>query len=312
MSKEKLHNQQEKTGTQPSTAAPANPESAQAPATEVAKAEPGPLPAVAEASIEEMFEEDAGHGLMDIGAQDCVMPFFSILQKGSPQVSRANAKYIKGAEQGMIFNTVTGEIFQGEMHAEDPNKNYGILFIPCGFKSEVVRWKSRDSGGGLVCVYSTQDPILKSFKKNERGQLYDEKSGDVLIDTHYHIGVMVPESGFPELGVVSMYSSGLRASRLWNTTQKKVMKRSSKTGKMFNPPSYAYVYRLSTVPMTKDKYDWYTWRVDQFAEVTDVEIYKACRKLEEAVHNGLVRVSAPAQQFEEVAGESTDGDEVPF
>jgi hypothetical protein len=251
-----------------------------------------------EKSMDEMFMEDAGSGLTNLGANDYAIPFITIVQKGSPQASRANAKYIKGAEAGAIMNTVTQDILNGEN---------GIDFIPCGYSKEIVRWKPRDSGGGLVSHHKEGDPILKTLKRNERGQLFHEETGDLFIDTAYHFGLLLHEDGMPEWAVISMYSTQLKKSRTWNTTMRRIMKKGPHG--VYNPPSYSHVYHLTTVGEAKDTYDWYGWRIVCDREVADVDLYKMAREFAKQIEAGEVRVSAPPQDFD---GEAADPDSVPF
>ena len=56
----------------------------------------------------DIFEENAGAGLQNIGADQMQIPFIRILQALSPQLNKDKPEYIKGASQGDIFNTVTG------------------------------------------------------------------------------------------------------------------------------------------------------------------------------------------------------------
>lgn len=258
-------------------------------------------------SLEDMFVADAGMGMHGVGASDVSIPFITILQKGSPQVSRANAKFIKGAAAGMIMNTVTQQVFPGESEGDIPG---GILWIPCGFKKILVRWKSREAaGGGLVGHYQENDPALKQFKRDERGRLFDPETKDIIVDTAYHYGMMLGE-GFPEFAVISMYSTQLKKSRSWNTTMKRIIKKAP-NGQMYNPPSYAYVYRLTTIGEAKDSYDWFGWQIVSEGEVRDVEIYKLAREFSSQVEAGKVAVSAPPRDdFEESGAPSSDG--VPF
>jgi hypothetical protein len=261
----------------------------------------------------DMFQEDAGGGLANLGANDFAIPFISILQKGSPQVSRANAKHIKGAESGMIMNTVTGKCVPGEATDDDPG---GILFIPCGYQKQAVRWKNRDSGGGLVCHYLENDPALKKFPRNDRGQLWDPESKDIIIDTAYHFGLVLhEESGFPEFAVISMASTQLKKSRTWNTVMRRIMFRDAQN-RVFNPPSYSHVYRLTTVGEAKDTYDWFGWNIISEGQVKDVSIYKMAREFAKQVESGNVRVSAPPQEFDgevgDAEGHAGAGEGVPF
>jgi hypothetical protein len=245
---------------------------------------------VVASSLDAMFEEDAGAGLQNLGANDFALAFVTVLQKGSPQVSKANAKYIKGAEQGMIFNTVSQELYDGDE---------GISVIPCGCTKSVVEWKSRDSGGGLVAHHREGDPFLKTCARNERGQLVVPESGNICVDTAYHFILLVKESGFPEYAVISMYSTGLKVSRNWNTSMRAIMKR-GKSG-IYNPPTYSHSYRLKTVAMTKDSYDWFQFSVTTEAEITDPDTFKIAREFARQVEAGAVKISAPPSEFDEAA-----------
>ena len=46
--------------------------------------------------------------------EDMALPFVRILGQLSPQVTDGDAKYIDGAKPGMIYNTVTSELFDGK------------------------------------------------------------------------------------------------------------------------------------------------------------------------------------------------------
>lgn len=247
------------------------------------------------ASMDDLFQQDAGGGMQNYGANDLATPFLAILQKGSPQVSRANAKYIKGAEQGMILNTLTGDVYPGEGDGDEPG---GILFIPCAYQKVCVRWKSRESGGGFVGNYRENDPALKAFATDERNRRVDAQSGDIIVDTAHHYGMLLHENGFPEFAVISMASTQLKKSRNWNTMMRRIMKK-TKDGRIYNPPCYSHVYRLTTVGESKDTFDWYGWKIVSEGEVTDPNIYMMAREFSKQVDAGNVRVSAPPQDFEE-------------
>lgn len=272
------------------------PTTAEAPVTGIAEA---PKSEVA-TSMEDMMLANAGLGLNNLGANDLSIPFLTIVQKGSPQASRANAKYIKGCEQGQIMNTVTQDLYPGEE---------GILFIPCGYQKQMVRWGNRDLGGGLVCQYKEGDPELKKLKLNDRGQLWDPESKDVILDTAYHFGLLM-NSDMPEYAVISMYSTQLKASRNWNTMMKRIMMKAP-NGKVFNPPSFSHQYRLTTLGQTKDTYDWFGWKIISEGQVTDPEIFKVALEFAKQVDSGLVRVSAPPRDVDE-SDDVVTKEDVPF
>ena len=79
-----------------------------------------------------MFEDDAAKGLGAIGQEDLALPFLKILGQLSPEVNKRDGKYVEGAEPGMIYNSVSGDLYDGVK---------GIDVIPCLYKLEYIEWK---------------------------------------------------------------------------------------------------------------------------------------------------------------------------
>ena len=57
-----------------------------------------------------LFEGDANAGFQTMSQEDLALPFLKVLGQLSPEVNTRHAKHIKGAEPGMILNTVTNEL----------------------------------------------------------------------------------------------------------------------------------------------------------------------------------------------------------
>ena len=68
------------------------------------------------------LEADANMGMGNITQEDLALPFLKILGQLSSEVNKRDGKYVEGATPGMIYNTVTGDLFDGEK---------GIQVIPC-------------------------------------------------------------------------------------------------------------------------------------------------------------------------------------
>ena len=66
------------------------------------------------ANIMDDLYEAAGQGMETIGADDMQIPFLRILQPLSPEVQKGDAKFIKGASAGDLFNPVTQQVWDGE------------------------------------------------------------------------------------------------------------------------------------------------------------------------------------------------------
>ena len=71
-----------------------------------------------------MFEADADKGTQNITQEDLALPFLKVLMPLSPEVNKMDGKYVKDAEPGMIYNSVTQELYDGEK---------GINVLPCHY-----------------------------------------------------------------------------------------------------------------------------------------------------------------------------------
>ena len=92
------------------------------------------------------LEQDAGKGLGKLTQEDLALPFLKILAQLSPEVNKRDGKYVEGAEAGMIYNSVSGELYDGTK---------GISVIPCFYKLEYLEWKDRGEGSGApVTIHS--------------------------------------------------------------------------------------------------------------------------------------------------------------
>ena len=116
-----------------------------------------------------MFEDDAAKGLGNIGQQDLALPFLKILGQLSPEVNKRDGKYVEGAEPGMIFNSVSGELYDGVK---------GINVIPCFYKLEYIEWKDRGEGlGAPVNIYDSSSDIMSKTKADANFAQKREKLG---------------------------------------------------------------------------------------------------------------------------------------
>lgn len=59
----------------------------------------------------DLIIKSAGRGLENVTNDDITIPRLAIVQAGSPQRKKKDEKYIEGAEEGNIFNTVTNQLF---------------------------------------------------------------------------------------------------------------------------------------------------------------------------------------------------------
>lgn len=251
------------------------------------------------------LQQDAGSGLQNVTAADLATPMVMILQSNSPQVKRSDGKYITGAVDGMIYNNVTNSVVDGTA---------GIVVIPCSFEKRYVEWKP--NRGGFVNSHAADTDLkdqVKIVTDAEGKQTPTLPNGNALIETNQHYCLILNADGSFEPVMIPMKSSDLKASRIWNSLQKKVVLTNSK-GQMFTPASYAMTYKLTSKARTKDTYSWFSWGVEPAGPTPTKELYEKAKAFEKAVSSGAIKVKIEpemAASSEPTAHEPED-DSIPF
>jgi len=244
------------------------------------------------------FEEDAGSGFENADSTAYAIPFLSILQSMSPQCKKSDGAYIKGAEEGMFYNSVSQEIFDGAA---------GVTVIPCYFKRSFIKWAPRDSGGGFKGEVMPSDPIVAAAKADADGKLYDPE-GNLLADTRTHYVLVVDKDGGYQPAVISLSSSQIKKSRNWMSKMNGI-KMQRADGSHYTPAMFSHQYRITTVPESNDKGSWFGLKVETLGAVESPELYQAAKAFRDAVSSGEVKeqvpqaAGAPADEYSGRSGE---------
>ena len=223
-----------------------------------------------------VFEDDAAKGLGTIGQEDLALPFLKILGQLSPEVNKRDGKYVEGAEPGMIFNSVSGELYDGVK---------GINVIPCFYKLEYIEWKDRGEGPGApVAIYDSSSDIMSKTKPDAN---YKDRlpNGNYIEKTASHF--VIVEGDSPSTALISMKSTQLKISRKWNSMMSGI-KMKGKNG-LFTPASFSHIYRLKTTQMSNDKGTWFGWEVSKVGPVTDQSLYGQAKSFSENISKGNVK-----------------------
>ena len=223
-----------------------------------------------------MFEDDAAKGLGAIGQEDLALPFLKILGQLSPEVNKRDGKYVEGAEPGMIYNSVSGELYDGVK---------GIDVIPCFYKLEYIEWKDRGEGlGAPVAIYDSSSDIMSKTKPDAN---YKDRlpNGNYIEKTASHFVIITGDS--PSTALISMKSTQLKISRKWNSMMSGI-KMNGKNG-MFTPASFSHIYKLKTTQMSNDKGTWFGWEVSKVGPVTDKGLYDQAKGFSENISKGSVK-----------------------
>jgi len=236
---------------------------------QVAEKKSAPLPT-------NMFEDDAAKGLGKIGQEDLALPFLKILGQLSPEVNKRDGKYVEGSEPGMIYNSVSGDLYDGVK---------GIDVIPCFYKLEYIEWKDRGEGiGAPVAIYDSSSDIMS--KTTPDANYKDRLSnGNYIEKTASHFVIVTGDS--PSTALISMKSTQLKISRKWNSMMSGI-KLKGKNG-LFTPASFSHIYKLKTTQMSNDKGTWFGWEVSKVGPVTDESLYGQAKTFSENISKGSVK-----------------------
>ncbi len=207
------------------------------------------------------FEEVSGMG-------DLALPFLRVLSQLSAQCNKTSNGYVEGSEPGMIYNTVSKELFDGEE---------GVDVIPCYYKKEYVEWDASQQGK-LVAVHPN-DFDLSQTERDANYILRMKNSGNVIKETVQYYVVATGEDG-PNQAVISMAGTQLKASKNWLSMMLGI-RMPGKDGP-FNPPMYSHIYTLKTIPQSNAKGTWFGWSVSKKETVTDASNYNEARKFAQA------------------------------
>lgn len=233
---------------------------------------------VVASELDKMLEADAGVGLENITTEDMQIPFIRIIQALSPQLQKDDPLYIKGAEQGDIFNTVSQEIYK---------QDEGITLVPAFFEKKFLEFQLRSSGGGFVRELAADDKDITMTSRE--GTIEMLPNGNELVRTHQHLVIAKSADGTIAPSVLDMKKTQLKVSRRWNT-----LKNSARLPSGALMPIYGTAWQLTTVLEANDQGKWFNYKLDRINDVTP-EIEKMmleARNMYQGVSKGEVKMAA--------------------
>jgi len=195
----------------------------------------------------------AGRGNENVGAE-VQIPRLKLLQKMHDEVDKNHPKFVKGAEVGLFYNTLTDQVYSDTLH-----------IISITFSSEYTVWKNRDAGGGLLGSYGSAIAAQEAIEATGRPDDY------TVSPTHRHMLVLKDaETGELEGPVIMDFANTkLRVSKTWN----------SQIG-MKGGDRFAGLWTMQAVPASNDKGSWLNLDVS-FAGWTKEEDYRFAEGLYE-------------------------------
>ena len=227
------------------------------------------------------IEKFADQGFDNIDSKSLQLPFLKILGQLSPQVTAGDSKYIEAAKPGMIYNTVTDKLYDG---------NKGILVIPAYYKFEYIVWADRGQEGSNAPrnIYPADSDIMSKTSRGDDGKDRLE-SGNYIEETASHFVVVVEEALATE-ALITMKSTQRKKSKKWNSMMN-LMQAPKKDGKgFFRPAPFTQQYRLKTVLEKNQLGSWYGWEITSEGLVNDESLITRAYKFRQSLMSGSVKV----------------------
>ena len=251
------------------------------------------------------YGDDAGAGAENRTSEDVQLSFLSLLQSNSPACTEGGEEFVEGAKPGLFMDSVSKEVLGKE-----------LLFVPSTFIRKVMHWVPRDSGGGLIAQFETNDHfVLEEYKKagartGSTIQITDEKGRVTeLVPTVYLFGLVVLDDGARiQEFAISFFNTKLKTWRNWNSS----LTRNLKKGQQ-EPPFFANRVRLSSklTPGKKGPYHSVVmgpWEgsIGQSLMAPDDPLYILGKKLYDMTEAGQVS-TVPEQQETQTVDNDGDG-----
>lgn len=224
--------------------------------------------------------EDAQNssGFENIKPEDVAIPFIKILQALSPECKKGTR--VGDAEEGDFFNTVTQEIFKGE-----------IRVVPCAYQKAYVEWKPRTSGGGFVKQHFDSSILDQTKKDDNNNDVLP--NGNHIVTTAYHFCLLVKDDGSFDRVVIAMTSTQLKKSRRWISQMRALQ--IPVGNKKINPPMYSHIYPISSVPEQNDKGAWSGFAIGNPTMISTRELYESAKAFYQEVTAGVVKTAEPVE-----------------
>ena len=250
--------------------------------SEITKAE---VNATALAAMQQQFADDANAGFEEADASAYAIPFLQVLQSGSPQCKKSDGAYIKGAEEGMFYNTVTQEVFSGED---------GLIVIPCHYTQRFIEWRTRESGGGFVGEHLPTDPCVGTTQKDDKGRDL-LPNGNTLVATRNHYVLVVGADGSLTPALLAMSSTQSKVSRQWMSKMQGIKIKNAE-GQFVTAPMSSRKYKLTTVARSNEHGSWFVPNVELCGLVEDPAEYQAAADFRNAVRSGEAQVKRSTEE----------------
>ena len=227
------------------------------------------------------LEQFADEGFENVDSKSLALPFLKILGQLSPQVTQGDSQFVSDARPGMIFNTVTNQLYDGQK---------GISVVPCFYKLEYIEWRDRgmDGSSAPVNIYPADSDIMSKTNRDDKNKDRLE-NGNYVEETASHYVLIVEDKNVSSTAMMTMKSTQRKKSKKWNSMMMS-LRAKRKDGKgFFRPAPFTQEYKLKTVLEKNNLGSWYGWEIEHIGQVESEETIKAAFDFYESCKKGAVR-----------------------
>lgn len=211
------------------------------------------------AEVPDYIKQGQGRGSEEVKSSDMVLPRLEIVQALSP-IKETNPD----AREGMLFNSVTGELLGDS-----------VYFVPVYFRMEFLVWKDQDQGGGFFGSF----PTLEQAQERVNAEVGNGENPEYIeiVDTPVHYGLIITPDGGKEQIVISMAKTKAKVSRKWNAIIQ-----------IAGGDRFSRVYKISAFTDENKKGQKFKNFVVQPAGFPPKAIYEECERVYQSFRSGEV------------------------
>ena len=214
--------------------------------------------------LPDFLQKGSQRGAENVGSDDVIIPRIELIQALSPARKKNDPAYIEGADEGMLFNNVTRELY-----------GLDVTVVPVYYTKQHLVWKDRKQGGGTNGFRGAF--MSKSDAEHAITELAEE--GLEISDTAQHF-VLVHHNGKWSEAVLSMAKSKIKVSKRWNSLVR-----------LTDTDSFSRAYKLSSVTETNARNEqYYNYNITPLGFVPK-DVYEQGEKLYGAISKGGVKVN---------------------
>lgn len=228
-------------------------------------------------------------GSENVGTEDIVIPRLELIQALSPQVKPGDPKYNADAKAGMLTNSVTGQLYGGE-----------VMVVPVFFMKQWLVWRKRKwvdekgreqtTDGGFFGSFNTEMDARDRMAEEIEKSGFDPRSVEI-IDTPQHLCLLVNfNSGSVDEVMLSMPRTKAKISRQWNSMIR-----------LAGGDRFSRVYRIASSMESKNGNDYYNFAIAQ-SGFPAKQLYERAEKLYAQIAEGQRHVVMDVNDYTDEDG----------